>query len=135
MDIKQVLVTALLILYNPINVAANEFNATSTGDNFELLLLQNTPGNIAWLQSLGDNVHVEIIQTGDPSSLDLSLYGDGHIVIITQENGSQAATIELYNNGGPVSLTLDQQGLQSLPYDLITYCVNLNGCAISVITN
>lgn len=133
MDIKQVLVTALLILCSPTNVRANDFNATVSGDDFELMLLQNTPANWAWLESLGDNVHVQVLQKGDPSDLDLATYGDDNVAVVIQENGSQDATIQLYNNGGPVDLTADQQSLNGSTYDLLSYCVNANGCTITIL--
>ena len=133
MDIKQVLATALLILYSPTNASANEFNATASGDNFELMLLQNTPENWAWLESLGENVHVQILQKGDPSNLDLATYGDDNVAVVIQENGSQAATIQLYNNGGPIDFTSNQQSLSGSTYDLLSYCINANGCTITVL--
>ena len=133
MDIKQVLATALLILYNPTNALANEFNATASGDNFELMLLQNTPANWAWLESLGENVHVQILQKGDPSNLDLATYGDDNVAVVIQENGSQDATIQLYNNGGPIDFTANQQSLSGSTYDLLSYCINANGCTITVL--
>jgi hypothetical protein len=133
MDIKQALVIAILLLCNPTNSLANDFNATASGDNFELMLLQNTPANWAWLESLGDNVHVQILQKGDPSYLDLATYGDDNVSVVIQENGSQAATIQLYNNGGPVDFTADQQSLNGSTYDLLSYCVNSNGCTITIL--
>lgn len=133
MDIKQVLVTALLILCSPTNVLANDLNATFSGDDFELMLLQNTPANWAWLESLGNNVHVQVLQKGDPSTLDLSTYGDDNVAIVIQENGSQAATIELYNNGGPIDFTADQQSLNGSTYDLLSFCINANGCTITIL--
>lgn len=125
--------TAILVLCNPNNVSANDFNATVLGDNFELMLLQNTTANWAWLESLGDNVHVQILQKGDPSNLDLATYGDDNVAIVIQENGSQDATIQLYNNGGPIDFTLTQQSLTGSTYDLLTYCINASGCTITVL--
>lgn len=76
---------------------------------------------------------MQLTQQNSNNDLDLNVTGDDHTISVTQNGDNNVADITI-DGTAPTDLQLDQTG-DNLSYILNQYCVNANGCAITVTQN